>query len=145
MSPFVSLNYAVLPSHLPLSPRTVPPFHSRRDISTIHSASSTSNNPMRFLYHPEWRYHSRYFSFKIERTRARGKQEGEPPLRPSDPSPLSYKFNVPSSLSATSVSLRFPPSLLHVAKGNLRCISERGRVCLLALWKNIRPSTESAR
>lgn len=105
-------------------------FHSRRDISTTHSPSSTSIPSL-----PLTQCHSRHFSFKIEVRGETRRKEGEPPLRPSDPSTLSYKFN-----TARSFPTRLFPSLLSFlfpAKSCLDILTNE-RIYRLALWKNIR-------
>lgn len=68
-------------------------FHSRRDISTTHSPSSTST-PV-----PSPSSGATRDTF-LSKQKYAGQQEGEPPLRPSDPSTLSYKFNTVRSFPA---------------------------------------------
>ena len=73
VSPFVSLNYVVLPSYFSIRDEIYPP--------------STHHRQPEFLPHP---VPLAALFFQNRRT---GKQEGKPPLRPSDSSTLSYKFN----------------------------------------------------
>lgn len=69
-------------------------FHSRRDISTSRSPSSTNIPP------PPLPSSGATRDTFLSKQKYAGQQEGEPPLRPSDPSTLSYKFNTARSFPA---------------------------------------------